>query len=275
MNEELYSYFTKFTIVDESTLNDFWSFLIFRLQVERNEKTYDRFARLYNVLLKESSTFESPLVITLKESMKYFHLVIEHLPLVALQEMLSRLQRFEYEYRYEYGVLKYAIEKNKPKKLTRKVKKIIEPSCTFLEPDDLADLINIIEKLQAYKFSQVFEQLQDEELNSYKGAFSHYASILRFYPQLTHMASIIGELAVLLSLYANKCLEEQILVRRMLEGFSSNLAIWQKMIFMQGGEELDFLDNSFKADLDQFKMVLNLYDSPQELDDSLDAIFEF
>lgn len=93
----LYSYETIFKIKSEKDLDDLWSFCIFRLNLEKSEYTYDRFARLYNLLSenKKLLSVENLIQITIKESSEEYFLFFETISLSIrfLKEVKILFQR--------------------------------------------------------------------------------------------------------------------------------------------------------------------------------------
>lgn len=100
---------------------------------------------------------------------------------------------------------------------------------------------------------------------------------MRDYSQLSAVHNIVTELSVILSLYSNECLAMGNDFRLLLGSFLNNLSNWQDSIFIKKEETLDFMDASLKADLEQIKIILNLYDdfSDDANQTSLDDIFGF
>lgn len=274
---DLYAYTTIFKISSQMDLDDFWSYFIFRLNLEKNENTYDRFARLYN-LLSANAALLSPskyLMISLKESCETYILYIETPVKAILEKFIQRLQVLGLSYVYEDKVLSYSIDKNSPQdiKTEEKSEREVYGVYDFIAQSDLEEMAVCIGKMQDGNYSRVYI----EEIGSYYETLSHYSSFLQLYPQLNTMNSYISELCMVLSLYGDRCSELGMDLKMLLQSFVNNIAYWQESLFVRGGEELHFMDESFKADLSQIKMSLGLYDelTAETSDECLEGIFDF
>lgn len=274
---DLYAYTTIFQISSQMDLDDFWSYFIFRLNLEKNENTYDRFARLYN-LLSENATLLSPskyLMISLKESSESYILYIKTPVEAILEKFIQRLQILGLSYVYEDKELSYTIDKKAPKEIYTQPKseREVYGAYDFIAQGDLDEMALCIAKMQDGNYSRVYI----EEVDSYYDTLSHYSSFLQLYPQLNTMNVYISELCTVLSLYGDRCRELGMDLKMLLQSFVNNIAYWQESLFVKGGEELHFMDESFKADLSQIKMSLNLYDelTTQTGEEFLEDIFDF
>jgi len=276
-----YSYETVFKINSQKNLDDLWSYCIFRLNLVESEYVYDRFARLYNLLIDYKTILSSSeyINITLKESSEEYSLFFQTTITSFVQTLKKRLEMLNLPYKYENNILSYLIQK-RDQSLVQKIK--VEPLQSkvhdFIIKDDLEEMVNCIEKLQDSNYEKAYEIFSLDELTAYRTALSYYSSFLHFYPQLNVICNIIAELSVILSLYSDACLRLGNDFRGLLQSFVSNIVFWQEKLFFSTEEELNFLDNSFEADLAQIKMMLNLYDGmskDSDLESLLDDIFDF
>lgn len=277
MNKQMriYAYKTVFDIKCSQCLDDFWGYLIFRLQVESNQYTYNRLARLHNILSEHLDEIneDKSVKITLRESDLFYRFKITTDVKSFLVSIISRLEHFRFEYKYNDGVLRYKIHKQDPK-LHSKAQKKLAKIYDFVTQDDLDEMSNILERLESANYEKVYSTLSLEELSDYRSAFSYYATHLQFYIELKRMYSIVAELSVILSIYTEKCLELGNDLRALLKSFTAALLVWQRKLFESGVEDMHFMDASFEADLSQIKLALHLYDEVQN-DISLDDIFDF
>lgn len=274
---DMYAYTTIFKISSQKDLDDFWSYFIFRLNLEKDENTYERFARLYN-LLSENKELLSPLKhisITLKESSEKYILYIKTSVEAMLDKFIQRLQMLNLSYVYEDDILSYTIDKRSRQTINpqyisqRKAQDVYD----FITQSDLDEMAACITKMQDGSYSRVYI----EEINTYYETLSTYGSFLQMYPQLNIMSSYIAELGMVLSLYGDECAALGMDLKMLLQSFVNNICHWQECLFVKGGEELHFMDESFKADLSQIKMSLNLYDelTEENSDACLEGIFDF
>lgn len=274
---KLYSYKTTFTLNTDDSLDDFWSYVIFRLNLEHSEYTYDRFARLYNLLCdyKKDITSRYSVFISLEESSEEYFLSIKTLNKRFLGEFTSRLKKFNFSYIYENNILNYSIEKKlhvtKPVKYKSKTY-----DYSFVSRDDIDEMSDTLERMLDRNYEKLGISLSISEINDYRTTFSYYSSHLKYYPELGTVNNIVAELSVLLSLYSNECLNAGDDFRVLVKSFLNSLAYWQEKLFIKRSEKINFMDSSLKADLSQMKIILNLYDEVEdESSCSLDDIFDF
>lgn len=279
--ENLYSYKTIFTLNSQSSLDDFWSYLIFRLNLEQSEYTYDRFARLYNFLsdYKQDLSSEKSITISLQESSQKYFISIDTSLKTFLNAFTHRLTKLTFEYVYEGTNLSYFIDKKsyiKESSPTISSKKKLF-TYSFMNETDLEEMLNILEKMQEKNYEQIYPSMDIVEITDYRSTFSYYSSYLRYYSELSTVNNIVAELSVILSLYSKECLLIGNDFRILLKSFLNNLLHWQDKLFIQKNEQINFMDDSLQADISQIKIVLNLYDESFDNNDgeSLDDIFDF
>jgi len=277
----MYSYTTTFNITSEKDLDDLWSYCIFRLNLEKYAYTYDRFARLYNFLndSKKLLSTSKYINITLRESNEEYLLYIDTTITEMIDEFMKRLNRLGFSYEYEKNILSYSIQKKETRteEITNDIQTEIWDVYNFINQDDLDEMSECIEKMQYSNYDKVYIDLSIEEINAYRTTLSYYSTFLRHYPQLNAVSNPIAELSVILSLYSDECLRLGTDFRQLLKSFVNNIWYWQEKLFVNGGAELHFMDDSFVADLSQIKMALNLYDENIEENSCclVDDIFDF
>jgi len=275
--DELYAYTTIFNIKSEKDLDDFWSYFIFRLNLENNESTYDRFARLYN-LLSVNRKFLSPLRyinISIKESSEKFIVFVETSIGTMINKLIERLEVLNFPYQYKENILSYPIDKNSRKTIAvvEKIQTVKYKVYDFISQDDLNEMAACIEKVKDGNYNRIYVN----EIADYQDTLLYYASILQTYPQLNIINSNVAELSIILSLYTEECMNLGMDLKKLLQSFINNIWYWQESLFFKGGEELHFMDESFRADLSQIKMSLHLYDEviEEKNECTLDEIFDF
>lgn len=279
--DTLYSYKTIFTISNQSSLDDFWSFVIFRLNIEKSQYTYDRFARLYNMLCACDTLLsnKTSITITIEESHDNYYISVSSEIPKFITMFTQRLSQFNFPYSVDESYLRYFISKKNKQEQDVQKHRLTQKKYTydFLNYDDLDEMTNILEKMHTKNYDLIYPQLELSEINDYRTTFSYYCSYLQYYPQLSTVNNIVAELSVLLSLYSQNCLDVGNDFRVLLQSFLNNLLHWQENLFIKGSEKIDFMDVSLKADLEQIKIVLELYDEIDEDKEpsSVDDIFEF
>lgn len=277
----LYSYKTIFSIDSIPALDDFWSFLIFRLNLEQSQYTYDRFARLYN-LLSEHKKKLSPhdvVYIILEESSEKFFISIDTTITELLERITSRLDALHFSYLYESNLLSYTINKKQvaPNDNTTNPSSLKMHNYTFMDPQDLHVMRNILEKMSIKNTLKSTQPLTLEELHEFKSTFALCSTHLKYYPQLSVVNNIVAELSVLLSLYMHEALPLGNDFRLLLSSFLNNLIHWQDNLFAKGSEKINFMDKTFQTNLSQIKRSLKLYDevSTSDEDSFIDDIYDF
>ena len=274
---DLYAYSTNFNITSSNDIDDLWSYFIFRLNLENNEETYDRFARLYNFInrYKNELSIINNINITIKETSTEYYMYIESSIRSMMGDFMNRLEDLNYEYTYEKNILSYSINKISTKKTPIIQNKNTEEHIIydFIAENDLDEMINCINKMKDSSYNNVY--LKD--FSSYKDTILYFSNTLQLYPQLIKVSTFVAELSFILLHYEDECLNLGIDFKTLLQSFINNIANWQEKLFITGEEELHFLDDSFEADLSQIKMALNLYDVQDKEDSasSLDDIFDF
>lgn len=272
--ERKYAYSTTFHLDGESALDDLWSYVIFRLNIENSEYTYDRFARLYNLLceFKKSISVAHSIQIVLTESSEKYYVLVKTDIHPLLKKFTARLSALNFPFTQKNDVLEYSIDKKMPIQNVPKT----TYNYSFVSQDDIYDMSNILERMEDKNYEQLVLDFTKAELDEYRTTFSYYSSHLTSYPEFIIVNNIVAELSVLLSLYTNECLESGNDFRLLLKSFLNNLIFWQNKLFVDRDENINFMDNSLKADLEQIKVILNLYDTVEENDSySLDDIFNF
>ena len=273
---DLYAYSTNFKITSSNDIDDLWSYFIFRLNLENNEETYDRFARLYNFInrYKKDLSVINNINITIQETSTEYYIYIESSIRSMMSDFIYRLEDLNFKYTYNENILSYPINKLSSKKITTQNKNTKRHVVyNFISESDLDEMTSCMKNMKDSSYNNVY--LKD--FNSYKDTISYYSSTLQLYPQLIKISTFVAELSFILSHYEDECLNLGIDFKTLLQSFVNNLASWQEKLFIIGGEELHFLDDSFEADLSQIKIALSLYDTQdqKECSSSLDEIFDF
>jgi len=159
--------------------NDFWSFMIFWLNIEKDENTYNQFARLYNILIDSGEVPSADFAIKLNESIDSFYIQILNPPFEILKTVVAKWKQFNLEYTIFDNSIYFEVEK-KQKELKKEFKSN-KNSKRSITQDDLSELVNMIEKFQAYNYQIHFDIFSLDELHSFKSVFSNYANTLSQY----------------------------------------------------------------------------------------------
>lgn len=256
----LYAYKTIFAINSTKALNDFWSFVIFRLNLEQSPYTYDRFARLHNLLRKSEDKLNENCVvyIIIEESDEKFFISIDTILNEFLELITSRLDALGFTYFYENNLLSYAIDKKQNYQANISLEK--KYNYTFMNPQDFEMMQKVLEKFFLKKHDTLHNNFQQEELKDLQQRFSRYSSYLHLYPQLFKVNNIVEELSVILRVYASESISTGANMKELLRTFLQDLILWQNKLFIEGSKELSYMDVEFQMQLSKIKTLLNLYD---------------
>lgn len=93
------------------------------------------------------------------------------------------------------------------------------------------------------------------------------------YPQISEVVSLITEFSVLMNTYQEAFSQMSLEAVSLVEGFINNIDRWANILFVTGGADLHFMDNSLKADLAMIRMQVEPQSSNVQTD--LDGIFDF
>lgn len=105
-----------------------------------------------------------------------------------------------------------------------------------------------------------------------RSCLSMFSVSLMNYQQVAHISNLSVEFSVLLNTHQHRFKEMLPEEFALIEGFIHNIDRWANTLFIAGGADLHFMDNSLKADLDMTKMLIE----PQEFSEmSIDDIFDF
>ncbi len=142
----------------------------------------------------------------------------------------------------------------------------------FLEREDREELLKICDDMSdlMYQSKKVgFHQDVFIRLRSYLSVFS---LTMMPYPQVSSISHLITEFSVLMNSYQDAFKSMRFDQMALVEGFVNNIDRWANTLFVSGGADLHFMDNSLQADLDMIKMLVE----PKAFEvTSTDDIFDF
>ena len=118
-------------------------------------------------------------------------------------------------------------------------------------------------------------RFNDKTFISLRSTISLFCFTLRYYDQLFPMANTITNFSNLINANENRFKDLSILEFRLISGFIQNIDKWLQTLFVKGGANLYFMDNSMKAD---FAIIEQVFE-PDKLafneSKSLEDIFNF
>lgn len=147
------------------------------------------------------------------------------------------------------------------------------PAYTFMDLEDLHELRELSEDLSEHLAQIQFSSLTNDAFIKMRSYFSLICVILNHYEQVEEMALIMSEFSMMIN--QNKedfCTlsKEQV---GLIEGFSHNFKRWLTVLFIQGGAQIGFMNNSMRADMETIRAITQPCSHSSEED--LDAIFDF
>jgi len=147
------------------------------------------------------------------------------------------------------------------------------PAYTFMDLEDLHELKELSEDLSEHLHQVRYSSLTNDAFIRMRSYFSLISVILNHYEEVEEMALIMSEFSMMIN--QNKedfyvLSEEQI---GLIEGFTHNFKRWLTVLFIQGGAQIGFMNNSMRADMETIRAISKPYVQSNEED--LDAIFDF
>lgn len=159
--------------------------------------------------------------------------------------------------------------------LTDFIYTIIEPY-DFIQPDDLEELLKLNEDLQEFIYKANQASLNEKLFISFRSALSMFCLTLRYYKEISPIADTITQFSNLINTNQAKITSMDSLELALISGFVSNIERWIITLFVQGGANLHFMDNSMIADLNTIsQVIIGFEDDGTDMEYSLDDIFEF
>jgi hypothetical protein len=156
-----------------------------------------------------------------------------------------------------------------------KSKRFHLPPYDFMQADDLEDLLALCEDLEDILLISKKIGLVEKLFIRLRSCFSIFSLTLRSYPQLNSVATTITTFSALINTNQERFSQLDVDEIIMIEGFIYNIQRWLQALFVQGGVELSFMDNSLNADLSMIENII----SPKELaianEEDLETIFNF
>ncbi len=144
---------------------------------------------------------------------------------------------------------------------------------TFIEQEDLHELLELAEDLNLLLYEAIQNSFTQDSLIRMRSLFSMITLILNHYEEVEDMALIISEFSMMINQNKEdffKLRAEQI---AFIEGFTHNFERWLKVLFIQGGADIGFMNRSMRADMETIYSVTQPQLECSQVD--LDAIFNF
>lgn len=278
------------SIANEEDLNLFWNF-ISDSDSSAHSLMYTFITQFYNFALNYMQNSDTEFFeIILEDTDKYFYFTLwnkkisllfkEHIQKTSLSclyhdnKLTIRLNKLKFQKNIEKI---YKKNEKRTEKLIQSVNvketiKVKEPY-SFIESDDLEELLKLNDDMQELVFLLQQHSLTAEIFISLRSSVSLFCLTLRYYDKISPMSTIITDFSNLLNLHRNEFVGLDKNQLDLVCGFINNINRWLENLFIVGGADLYFMDNSMQADLDTISYMI----SPSKgFDtDDLDNIFDF
>lgn len=274
------------SILDEEDLNQLWEYII-TTHAHDESKTYPFFVSLYELSERFLTTFpEVFFEIIVEQSNEYYYFTVWNKKFIKFVREHWEKRGIELAHddkRITVRLFKPIINEKKEDEeirinhlLSRAQKSepsTLIPPYTFIEKNDLRELIELAEDLNVHLYEALHNSLNDDVLIRLRSYFSMIAVTLNHYEEVEEMALIMSEFSMMIN--QNKeafvCLNSDQIA--MIEGFAHNFERWVKILFMYGGAEITFMNRSMRADMETIKAITQ---PPVETsEEEVDAIFNF
>jgi predicted DNA binding CopG/RHH family protein len=275
------------SIGSEEDLNQFWDF-----STNSNSASYELIhtfvAKFYNFAIKYMHHNRDEFFdIILEESDENFYFTLWNKKISlsfeeSIKKSLCEYLRKENRITIRLDKSKYLKEIQKiNKKNLKRQKNLLNPQpkkqkpYTFLAPDDLKELLDLNDDMQDIIYNIHNSRFNDKIFISLRSKVSLFCFTLRYYEQLFPMANTITNFSNLMNTNENQFKNFDILEFKIISGFIQNIDSWIQTLFIKGGANLYFMDNSMKADYAIIEQIIDPKISHINESDSLDDIFNF
>ena len=164
-------------------------------------------------------------------------------------------------------------EKNLINSVSEKnVKKFI-PAYTFISDEDLSELIQLSEDLQDIAYQINKTGMHENQFITLRSIFSLFCFTLNYYNEVQEISLTANKLLNLMNTNKEKFIALSKIEFSLLNGFISNVDKWVNTLFINGGADLHFMDNSMKSDYETILQVITPVVANNDFD--LDDIFDF
>ncbi len=145
---------------------------------------------------------------------------------------------------------------------------------TFLNQEDLEYLLKLNEDMQELAFQINKIGFNKNIFISLRSIFSLFCLTLSYYERISPIAITITNFSNLINGNAERFIELNKSELLLIDGFIENLDTWLQTLFINGGANLYFMDNSLKADYEMIQaLIMPKEETCYEI--SLDDIFNF
>jgi len=290
-DKDIYNIKHIISISCEDDLNQFWEFLS-NLNTGEQEIIQTFLSQFYSIALsyilkKESYFFE----IILEDSQKYFYVTVFNKKASSLFKKYAKKASLDFinsENRISVKLDKSAFDKTIKKIHTKNKKreknlinsvdetkpKAQKAVYTFLNESDLEELLHQSDDMIKFMPKTSQHSFNEHIFISLRSTLSLFCQTLRYYDRIVPFATTLTKFSNLLNVNKEKFLQLNNYQIDLLKGFVNNINHLLHVLFVYGGADLYFMDNSMNADYEMISLMINpLEYKTQEAD--LDSIFDF
>jgi len=279
------------SIDSEEELNQFWHFVSYANRLTP-ELIHPFITQFYNFALsyityEKAEFFE----IILEESVDNFYFTLWNKK-IALS-FKKYIEKTSLEFIYNKNQISIKLEKLKLQKKIQKISskniqrekhliksvtkkkelKKLEPY-TFLEESDLEELLKLSEDLQELAANIKKNGLNHDTFISLRSVVSLFCTTLRYYDKIAPITTTLTHFSNLINQNREKFITLSSQELSLVSGFIANIDYWFQTLFIHGGADIYFMDNSMKADCKMiFKLTNNNKNIVKEI--NLEGIFNF
>ncbi|MDD5717648.1 MAG: hypothetical protein PHW64_07570 [Sulfuricurvum sp.] len=144
---------------------------------------------------------------------------------------------------------------------------------TFIEKEDLGELLALAEDVGEYLFQAQENGFTADSCSRIRSYFSMISITLNHYQEIKAVATIMSEFSMMIFQYKEKVTALNSRQITLIEGFTHNFGRWLRVLFVEGGANLHFMDRSLRADIEMIRSLLEPRESEETV--NLNGVFDF
>lgn len=277
------------SISDEEDLNQLWEYII-TVNSESSD-IYSYFVNLYELSSRFLESCSEPFFeIIIEQSDEYYYFTVWNKQFIRFARKEWKKRRLDYAYnrkRITLRLSKVLLREKRSERQNAEERRITHflstaegevstashPAYDFLKVDDFIHLMTLSDDIDEYLYNVQRTGYTMDVYTQLRSYCSKIALILGYYEQVDEIAMLMTEFSILLAQHRetfSALRSEQI---ALIEGFSHNFNRWLKIVFIEGGANLHFMDRSMRADMKMIRAMVEPLDEVEISD--LDDIFDF
>lgn len=288
--KNLYAIKQVVSVSDEEDLNQLWEHIV-SIHLGEDSKMYVFMANLYELsarfLEKQKGEFFE---IIIEQSDEYYYFTVWNKAFIHFSRKEWKKRRIDYRFknkRISIRLLKQTLKNNTIDYSQRddiRVAQILQTlredtikneflPYTFMHQADLIELIELAEDMNTIMYEAQQSGLSINTLVRIRSYFSLVSLTLSHYEQIEQVSNIMIEFSIMINQYKETFSLFNTDQIELIEGFTHNFERWLRIVFIEGGADLHFMDRSLRADVEMIRLMIEppLNVSQEELD----SIFDF